>query len=67
MGRCVGVLAHSWSRRTCLRRRLNVLRISLALTRLSLSPAETREDRVHDWRNFNKKKKKSKKGPEVLG
>ncbi|GAA5895748.1 hypothetical protein JCM8208_005076 [Rhodotorula glutinis] len=28
---------------------------------------ETREDRVHDWRNFNKKKKKSKKGPEVLG
>ncbi|KPV73858.1 uncharacterized protein RHOBADRAFT_66679 [Rhodotorula graminis WP1] len=28
---------------------------------------ETREDRVHDWRTFNKKKKKSKKGPEVLG
>lgn len=29
--------------------------------------AETREDRVHDWRNFNKKKKKTKKGPQVLG
>lgn len=29
--------------------------------------AETREDRVHDWRNFNKKKKKTRKGPEVLG
>ncbi|TNY17512.1 chaperone regulator [Rhodotorula diobovata] len=28
---------------------------------------ETREDRVHDWRNFNKKKKKTRKGPEVLG
>ncbi|GAA5928400.1 hypothetical protein JCM3775_000599 [Rhodotorula graminis] len=28
---------------------------------------ETREDRVHDWRTFNKKKKKSKKGPDVLG
>ncbi|GJN93640.1 hypothetical protein Rhopal_006697-T1 [Rhodotorula paludigena] len=28
---------------------------------------ETREDRVHDWRNFNKKKKKTKKGPQVLG
>ncbi|BGP34626.1 DnaJ sub C member 8 [Rhodotorula toruloides] len=28
---------------------------------------ETREDRVHDWRNFNKKRKTKKKGPQVLG
>ncbi|BGP50888.1 DnaJ sub C member 8 [Rhodotorula kratochvilovae] len=28
---------------------------------------ETREDRVTDWRSFNKKKKKTKKGPQVLG
>ncbi|GAA5985143.1 hypothetical protein JCM10908_002540 [Rhodotorula pacifica] len=28
---------------------------------------ETREDRVSDWRSFNKKKKKRTKGPEVLG
>ncbi|POY76252.1 hypothetical protein BMF94_0447 [Rhodotorula taiwanensis] len=28
---------------------------------------ETREDRVWDWRSFNKKKKKRTKGPEVLG
>ncbi|KAJ8292399.1 J domain-containing protein spf31 [Rhodotorula toruloides] len=25
---------------------------------------ETREDRVHDWRNFNKKRKTKKKGPQ---
>jgi hypothetical protein len=32
-----------------------------------LACTETREDRVSDWRSFNKKKKKRTKGPEVLG
>lgn len=32
-----------------------------------VSSPETREDRVSDWRSFNKKKKKRTKGPEVLG
>lgn len=38
-----------------------------SLTHSLFSCAETREDRVHDWRNFNKKRKTKKKGPQVLG